>query len=164
MIMTEELVKTVTSRNLTTWFLLPLIHLNQDSFGMGNFVESYVNSSGLLLTIELRSLMYLTDPKLRKHDQFIKESELRSKAWMWFRLPEEWQTDFERFKSGKYSRFSSEAKHLIRNYGGDDDIRLMALDRDPYLRRWWERELGLRPLPEDLDLLPIPSESNYRER
>ena len=160
--MPEELVKTIARANLTNWFILPLIHLNQDSFGIGNFVESYVNVKGTIITVEVRSLMYLMEP-MNDHKHFLKEMEGLNEGFIWFHLPSRWQPDFQKFKHGKYSCLSDRAKELIRSYGGGQDFRLLALDRDPILRQRWETELKLLPIPEEVDLLPVPSSNNYRE-
>lgn len=157
-------VRTLADRNLTSSFLLPLINLNQASFGVGNFHESYVNVEGTVLTIEVISPDY--GPSLKGHEQYISESYNPEDGYslMWFELPQEWQPDFLLFKEGKYSRFSTRAKRKIKLYGGADNPRLLALDRNPALRHAWEQELACPgQIPATSELLEIPSPRNYRE-
>lgn len=161
--MPSELVTTLAQRNLTSWFLLPLINLNRSSFGEGNFIESYVNTEGSVLTVEVISLVYCES--FKGHDQYLEEHEPMDDRYasVWFSLPFEWREDFLRFKYGKYSQFSTRAKRRINIYGGGPDIRLMALERDPILRHQWEDELEVTSLTAKDELLPLPSIDTYRE-
>ena len=174
--MPSEFVKVLGEHNLSTYFLLPLAQLSKFSFGDSNFVESYVTPDGSTLIVELIDLNL--SPDFSAHPEFLRE-ESGQNCFMYFELSKRWQPDFEMFKLGKYSQMSYEAKIMIyqfsqlvyRSISADGheiiDARLRALTKDRVLREKWEAELGLNergntPLPEDLELLDIPSERCFR--
>lgn len=172
--MPSEFVSTVLKGNLSTWYLLPLIYLNKVSFGQGNFLESYVNSSGTVLTVEIISLDMCHKDCRKSPYLLLAMDGINSPSQLWYKLPSVWRQDFRRFKEGKFSEFSPTAKHRIREYAGlpyqayyngtyITDSRIHALDKSPILRKAWEDELGLLPLPADMELMPIPSPRTYRE-
>lgn len=172
--MPSEFVNGVTKHNLTTWYLLPLIHLNKISFGQGNFIESYVNSKGSMLTVEVISVSMCHDDCF-KHRNYWGHREVSEQfSMIYYYLPKKWKNDFDLFVLGRFSALSGEAKRRIREYSGlmyeqwngrtySTDALLHALDKSPILREAWEQELDLQPLPEDLELMPIPPERTYRE-
>lgn len=175
--MPSEFVHAVTKHNLVTWYLLPLIHLNKFSFGSGNFLESYITSTGTTLIVKMVSLHIIpTDYDYRRHYLFLDaaEGEGQDPSAICYRFPEKWLPDFELFKAGKFSKFSELAKNRIMEYSGlihgerdqdgipVNDARILALTRDKVLIRIWEEELGLpRGHLEGQELLDIPPPNNY---
>ena len=164
----------VLGSNLTTWYLLPLIYLNKPSFGQGNFIESYVNLSGTILEVEVISIHMCHRDCLKSNYLMNAVETPRGHSSLFYWLPKKYQADFLRFKQGEFSKFSEKAKNTIREYSGlaykaqyngeqITDARLYALDKSPILRKAWEEDLVLLPLPADMELMPIPSERNYRE-
>src|SRR5450631_3633337 len=116
--MPSEFVNAVTKHNLCTWYMLPLIYLNKASFGEGNFIESFINSSGSTLTVEVVMLDMchrdcLASPYLLRCNEMPQQY-----AMLWYYLPRRWKSDFELFKAGKFSKFSARAKHNIQEYSG----------------------------------------------
>jgi hypothetical protein len=91
-----------------------------------------------------------------------------------FSLPPQFRATAAKFKEGKYSQFSSEAKQLIKaksglNYKVPDGSGkltsskiLLALDKDPDLRADWEKKLAVKLHP-DAELMDIPSEREFKE-
>lgn len=171
--MPSEFLKAVIKHNLCTWYLLPLIYLNKASFGEGNFIESYVNSAGTIITIEVIMLDMchkdcIASPYLMKSIEAPQQH-----ALLHYYIPSRWRLDFHAFKTGQYSKMSVSAKHNIEEYSGlfrgysqgesIIDARLQALERSPDLKKVWEDELDLLPLPDELELMPIPSPRTYRE-
>lgn len=159
------------SDNLCNFYILPLLSLNKSSFrDSKNFINSYLTPDLQYVIVELHSacdgyanhLHYVTD--------YIDDS---GKTVVIFKLPQEWRATAAKFKDGKYSQFSSEAKQIIKsksglNYrlpDGNGKFRsakkLLALDRDEDLRADLEKILGVR-LPKDAELVSIPSESEFK--
>lgn len=178
----KSFTEKVAEHNLSTWFLLPLIQLNKFSFGGANFVESYVNAAGTVLSVEVIDLR-LCD-SFQGHPEYIGEGNAEKHSFIFFELPGRWSTDFDKFKIGKYSELSDEAKQFIYAYSGlkynavDEgsgqsitDARLMALEKSDILRKKWEDELGVyvgkykKPARLDInqELLSIPSSKTFME-
>lgn len=177
--MPSEFVHAVTKENLVTWFLLPLIHLNKFSFGSGNFLESYVTADGTKLIVEVVSILLIPgEDTFKKHYLYLssEEGNVGTASVVYYRVPPKWHADFELFKAGQFSKFSSVAKDNIIEYSGliycekDEkgdvitDARLLALERSPSLQEMWEQDLGLLPGSlKDQELLGVPNQGNYRE-
>lgn len=171
----SRFVQEVTEHTLTTYFLLPLIQLNKFSFGSANFLNCYVNRDGTKLIVEVVDLR-LSLP-MHLHPEYAGISETENTGCFYFYLPDVWKEDFLLFQKGQYSKFSENAKEMIRAYSGLPyqnerngqtltDARLLALDKSPVLRKAWEDELTVKTpvyLPDDLELLDIPGEDVYRE-
>lgn len=172
--MPSEFIQSVFKVNLSTYYLLPLIYLNKFSFGQGNFIESYVNSSGTLLTVDVAHLCMCHKDCLRSPFLQLKSETKEGCSHLLYLLPKKWATDFQHFKAGEFSQFSDAAKHMIKEYSGllvneytstgyITDARIHALDKSPILREAWEEELDLLPLSADLELMPVPSARTYRD-
>lgn len=174
--MPSEFVRTISAHNITTYYLLPLIQLSKFSFGEANFIDSYVTPDGSTLIVEVIDLRL--SPDFTMHPEFKSESD-GTPCMILFELPDRWRPDFELFKLGKYSQMSEQAKIMIYQFSQlsyrstvDDgrevtDARLLALTKADILREKWVSELGLdergnAPLPEDLELMSIPTERCFR--
>lgn len=175
----SQFVRAVTESNLSTYFLLPLIELSKFSFGAGNFIDSYVNSDGTVLTVELVDFRLCPTPS-NMHPEYLNQRETLEHSYIWFSLPEKWRKDFECYKNGHYSRFSEDAKTSICTFSGltfmggpnsdVTDARLLALGNSAVLRERWEEELTVpstrgigKPVTLPDELLDIPSERAFRE-
>lgn len=175
-------VKKVSEYHLSTWFILPLIQLNKFSFGEANFVNSYVNAAGTIITVEMIDLRLCES--FQNHPEYKDEKSTGKHSFIYFELPARWRTDFELFKAGKYSKMSDEAKELIIAHSGlkyqyvDEDnqtpitdARLMALERSDILREKWIDELSVhvgkyksKPhISADAELLSVPSSETFME-
>lgn len=169
----KEALEVVYQHNMCTYYLLPLIGINKFSFGvLTNFRNCYVNPQGTELYVEC----YYLGTSLDSNPYLIrKESNPYTSVYV-FSLPEKWQSDFKLYKQGKYSKFSTEAKDLIRHQSGlrykainDDgfpttDIRLLAIDADPARRNILRTKLSGYldvPIDENAELLDAPSESSF---
>lgn len=174
--MPSAFVQAITRHNLCTYYLLPLIHLNKVSFGEGNFIDSYVNSQGTILTVEVIDCSLCSRFRMYTHPQYLQKVYGHGNYdKVIYQLPSIWEWDFNIFKLGQYSKFSIAAKEQIVNYSGlpvdawnDDgkpltDARILALVKSPVLKRMWELDLACLPLPDDLELLDIPGDRNYKE-
>jgi len=165
----------VNDFNLATYYLLPLLKLNKLSFGAPqNFVNCYVSSKGDCLLIKLRVMM----PFLYRNEDFIADYIDEDKlTCIVLRIPEKYTEDVAWFMTGKYSKFSVDARELIRSYSGliyrqqhpetgrsTTDARLMAIEESEeqrsLLRNKLEDELGCS-LPLDAELMSKPSDNNY---
>jgi hypothetical protein len=100
---------------------------------------------------------------------------------LWYYIPDRWDQDVQLILKGKYGDLSEAAKSMIRTYSGlpyrlqmppdtvNDhpegylytDYRLLALDRDPTLRRKMEELVG-EPIPSP-DVISPPGEGDFRE-
>lgn len=163
----SEFVRGITEEHLSTYFLLPLIQLNKFSFGAANFINSYVNRDGTVITVEVTDLRLCESHST--HPQYLKEKEIFGRSYIWFSLPERWSKDFTLFTQGKYSKLSEVARGMIiqfsgltHNEGGITDARILALNKSQVLREKWEEELNMI-LPDNMELLSVPSEAQFRE-
>jgi hypothetical protein len=87
-------------------------------------------------------------------------------------LPEKWQLDVAKIRLGQYSQMSDEAKQKIKKHSCLSykvptarntvltDKYLLALDKEPLLRTYWENKIGLE-LPADAELADGPTETNF---
>lgn len=170
--------------NLTTYFMLPLLKLNSDSFGVDNFVNSYVTRTmQVVVEIEDKNKVQW---KYWEHQNYAIDFDLNDKTTIIFNLPAIFQKDFNNFVEGKYSKFDLITKDVIKKYSGlsymkpvgepymmtDEDGKkskvqnktshryLLALDKDQNLRKNLEIELEVK-LPVDAELLDQPKESEF---
>lgn len=89
-----------------------------------------------------------------------------------FCLPQEFRATAVKFKEGKYSQFSNEAKDLIKKKSGlnykvpnsagkvSSSRILLALDKDKDLKAQWERDLAVK-LSADAELMDIPGDNEF---
>lgn len=160
--------------NLCNYFILPLLGLNKLSYGEGNFINSYLSKENDLV-VELDKD---TDTSvLEEHIHYATDLYWEDKLVVIYAIPDEFKSDCELFREGKYSRFSAKSKDLIKKNSGltymkqidpkdpkkvISNPRLLALDRNKELRHRMEEELGVKISPED-ELLSIPDENNFHK-
>lgn len=175
--MEDGFLKHVKAYSRVTVYILPLLKLSKFSFGEDNFAESYINQEGTHCCVEIKNLApvilhgtVVNHPKLID----IRPLELCGNYELWFEIDRAWGRDVELFIRGKYSRFSEEAKSMIRTYSGFpyrlpdpdgmlySDWFLLALERHQMLRDKWEARLDER-IPETMELMSPPGKRDFRE-
>ncbi len=163
-------METKRSDNLCNFYILPLLGLNKTSFGgSGNFVNSYLSKDTNYIVIVLKG----ATPSFEEHQYYVTDFlNITGQVVLVFNVPIEFKPTIVKFIEGKYSQFSPPAKQLIKqksglNYkapigGGKVSTarELLALDRDPDLKKVWEQELGVK-LAADAELMDIPDERNF---
>lgn len=158
------------SYNLCSTYMLPLVGLNKKDFGVGAFMNSYISEDNRYMIVEFKgrlSIVVVNQNTFRF--QFTKDE----KDYAVFEVPETYIADMERFRAGKYSVFSSQAKHLIRTRSGlvyrlplpgqaglRTAVELMVLDKDNSLRENMERKLDVK-IDKDAELGSIPGPDNF---
>ncbi len=159
----------LNEKNLCTWYLLPLIGINVEYFGTANHINTFIVENERKIVVEVADLNLCQH--VQKHPDFLEYRTVDNREFLVYDIPEMWDRDFKYFLSGKYSRFSENAKTLIRDlstlaydvvdeYGNrKTDAILMALDKNDVLREKWYEILGPVELPEEL--LSIPLESSF---
>lgn len=167
--------QTINDYNLCTYYVMPLLKLNKYSFGPQNFDQCRMTLDGKFLEI----CLHFDVPFLHDHECFLSSYTKEGRDYVVMQIPERWWPDVELFKQGKYSKFSFDAKEMIRNYSmlmlkqvhpgtlkTYTDARLMALDSDEdqrrLLREKLEEELNCS-IPSDLELISVPADQNYTE-
>lgn len=147
-------IERLNDKHLCTFFILPLLGLNSESFGGEvNFINSYlinecpaiaVHVADASLCFEIEENVNFTSITTRSNGDFIVLD-----------IPDHWIDDYNFFVGGMYSKMSDAAKFTIRELSGlgyknlnergevITDARLMALDLDPNLKRKWAEELGV---------------------
>lgn len=161
------------SFNLCTTYILPLIGLNKFSFGNNNdsYINSYLSEDDSHVIVELQG--YVSN-LIANHANYRFAYPKEGHNFVVFELPSSFKKDVQRFREGKYSEFSEDAKKLIRKKSGlkykvpvvggkvETDIALLALDKDQELREYLEKKLGVK-LAESAELASIPGEENFLE-
>lgn len=163
----------IKQHNLCTYYLLPLIGINKFSFGVHiNFRNCYVHPDGS----ELYVSVYYLSQMLKEHEHLLRTEGAPGAPVYVFRLPEKWLPDFQRYRLGKYSEFSKEAKELIIHQSGlryrtlndsglpSTDLRLLAIESDAARRNILRNKLSEflgSPIAEDAELLDAPTQSSF---
>jgi len=158
------------SINLCSCYVLPLLGLNQFSFGHHDkFVNSYVSEDNLHVVVEC------THPYtsiITNHANFKFSFEKDGGQFAVFEVPVFYRQDVVKFKDGKYSTFSPQAKELVRKKSGlkyksptmsgkfETALELLALDKDIELRKYWEKLLDVK-IAADAELMSVPDETNF---
>lgn len=171
--------KPQTVENMANYFALPLLSLNKTSFGVGNFISSFVSDKGEIV-VQVSDMNKVPQAVLA-HPNYVFDIELGDEdgtSILVFTEPELFAGTLNKFKEGKYSEFTAAAKNQLKGYSGlpykavkigskepfTADL-LLALDKDPGLRARREADLtgdgGRVRIPEDVELLSKPSESNF---
>lgn len=161
---------TKKSDTLSSIYILPLIELNKDSFGKGNFIGSYLSMDLRHIVVEVKEAV-----NLENHREYVMDfTTEQDTVFIVFRLPSRFKVTAIKFSEGKYSEFSSEAKTLIKQKSGLrykvpgrpgrvlTDRELLVLDKDPDLKKIMEIELeAVGQIPRDAELLDVPSSKNF---
>lgn len=149
--------------------MLPLIGLNPTSFGTDKFVNSFIDETNKYIVVQLNGHISTLVSNHANYRFGYTKDEFNYAV---FEVPEFYKPDVEKFRQGKYSQFSEQAKALIRKKSGlkyripklggyvETDKKLMALDKDPLLRSDLEERLGVK-IDEEAELASIPGEDNF---
>lgn len=172
----DKLMQLLESKNISTYYLIPLLRITPDQLGgANNILNSYISRDHKRLIISISSPSIVSTHKLGPHTVIEQDTE----TYYVFTIPKKFSRDVKLFMQGKYSRFSSKTKNLIRRYSNlvDGDVMesdfgelktttsiwLLALDRKPAVRKMWEEILYSDPdteteFTEDTEVLSIPDE------
>jgi hypothetical protein len=173
----ESVLKAIYEHNLVTYYLLPLLGINQFNFGQDNFVNAFVDVAGDKLYVHVKDLYYIEDPY---HSQWYHSTiTVEGKNMIVFELPIKWKNTFTLFREGKYSLFTKAAKStIIRNSGlrwkvetvdeetnmplTMSDARLLALNRTDSLIKALAEDLNVDPVMlRDQELISPPKDSEF---
>lgn len=151
----EELVM-----NSVMYFMLPMLQLNKSSFGVGNFINSYVDKSGYIAVDVMGD--FAVDKNTYKHPQYITDYNVEDGIRYVYAIPDEYLSDIKLFEQGRYSDLSGPLKAAISKYSnlGSNDIIIKCLNPQLADRQKIADDLGVRV---DLvrELLSAPDESNF---
>lgn len=171
----KTMIAAMTEVNLCSYFLLPLLGLSSESFGEGNFINSYLSKDKKLLYVHFHNLDYV--PAIAKEGRSLAVT-ASGQQYLIFAFSDMWQKDVELFSQGKYSKMTEEAKNTIRTYSGlyykenvdgvpSTDFRLIALTRNEVLIEEWKshlydpNEYCILDTDPTTELLEAPKESTY---
>lgn len=112
--------------NKATYFLLPLIGLNSRSFGAKIFLNTFLSENLDKLIIQL------SKPPFQIHSKkyFIRRWDNEYGVFLAYHMPDQFINDVIHFTCGKYSKFSEEAKRLIKGAVIDKHIYRAPTQRD----------------------------------
>lgn len=159
--------------NKCVYFILPWFKKNFKSYGEGNFSNAFVSYNGNLIVVIYNKSMageYWKDPNYKTDFDVEIIPGIFGTAII-YGVPPEFTTDFGKFLDGRYSKFSDQAKRLIREFSGltynvaipnSDRVNthkmLLVLEQNEVLRQWLESQLGIIILP-GTELLEKPDDS-----
>lgn len=152
--------------NLCTYYVLPWIGLNRQSFGGGaNFLNCHMSFNGKIV-VSIRDASIAGEFWKREH--YLTDFEADGITYIVWNLPEVFEQDYVKFLEGKYSQFSDMAKELIRTFSelpykfrgssGTPTTHklLLVLTQSPTLRNWLENTLGTK-IDEGSELMDRPN-------
>ncbi len=175
-IMSDPFIVKLNEKHLCTWYMLPLLNLNVQSFGNINFINAFIVRKASENPVSLVAVQVADKqlcPGVLSNKFFHSETMLGEKEYLLFRIPKWWRDDYHYFLQGQYSKMSDEAKQKIREVSGlkyevpDEfgnkitDAILMALDNHKVLRNKWIDLLDISAfwLPEES--LSVLAESSF---
>ena len=156
---------------LVTYYMLPLIGLNRKSFG-SSFKTSYIDKEGLRLYVELRTNMKV--PSYKRNSNYITEAVHNGNLFVLFTITSSIIPDAKLFIAGRYSEISRKSKNTIyltstlpyNKAMGDFKMSnpiLQALDKTKTLRDYLESTLGIKSLPDSVELIQSPDKAWFIE-
>ena len=158
--MIEQEEKSTVIMNSTIYFMLPMLQLNKSSFGVGNFINSYVEKNGYI-AVDLVAMTPVGTSTIH-HPQYITDFNIDGGVRVVYVIPDEFLADIKVFEAGEYSQFSSGLKVAISKYSnlGTNNIHIKCLNPQKEDRQKLADELGVR-IELVKELKSAPSESNY---
>lgn len=156
------------SNNLCSTYMLPLVGFNPSSFGIGNFVTSYVNETNEYLVVKIKQINNLIKANQKYRFDFVKDGY----TFVVFEIPKQHQEAVRLFKEGKYSQFPEESKQAIRinsrlpykvmqpNGQHSSAPDLLVLEKHEKVKKLLEQELDEKIDPS-AELASIPDDSNF---
>jgi len=169
--MSDPFVEKLNEKNLCTWYVLPLLGLNPEIFGLSNFDNAYLIKNENLIVVKVidaQLAMVASCSNYYKSVIFNKTHD-----YLVFEIPDKWLADLQMFLTGKYSQFSEEAKRIIKTSSSltyevldesqipHTDAILMALDNRSELRNAWMEILQVQEIHLPDELLSPPAESSF---
>lgn len=158
------------SNNLCDVYILPLVNLNATNFGVGNFINSYVDTSDQYVVAKIRQINSVIKANPSYRFEFVRDEFVHAA----FEIPISFKSVVKLFREGRYSQFSDEVKNIIRKRSGlmykvpsanGKSItarELLVLDKDKALKKVMESELLVK-IDEDAELGSIPGDDNFLE-
>jgi hypothetical protein len=160
--------------NMAAYLLLPLVELSKSSFGDmeefaktgvltndSNFVDCFLTNDNTIMVI-VQSMDRVPAEILMDDFYFTDFTTTTNQTAIVFRTSPKFVQDLEKFRQGKYSKFSQIAKDQIAIFNGYDDNHyyMKVLNRDKGLREQLEKKYEIELSDED-EVKSIPSESNF---
>lgn len=96
---------------------------------------------------------------MEAHEEFTAKYDLENGKYTMFvfKVADKFKKDFEHFKVGSFSKFSTFLKHEIlrlNEFGPDTNVA-SALSKGKKLRKYWEEQIGA-PLPDGSEVMAVP--------
>ena len=158
--MIEQEEKPTVILNSASYFMLPMLQLNKSSYGVGNFINSYVDKNGYLL-VDLVSMTKVGTATIH-HPQYVTDFNIGDGIRVVYAVPDEFMSDVRKFIEGKYSEFSAALKVAISKYSNlaVANIHIKCLNPQKEDRQKIADDLGVRV---DLvkELKSAPAECNF---
>ena len=159
--------------NLCSIYMLPLTGLNKSSFGESNFINSYLAEDNVHLVVELKQVTTVI-----LHHSFFRFSFMRDgRNYAAFEIPTQLRDTLPKFREGRYSEFSQEAKTVIIRKLKSDTMpykkvlangqfstarEFLVLEKKEEERLMMEKELAVK-IEKNAELASIPGSENFIE-
>jgi len=169
--MSDPFVEKLNEKNLCTWYVLPLLGLNPEVFGLSNFDNAYLIKHENLIAVKVIDAQLAI---VANYSDYYKALICgKTHDYLVFEIPDKWLEDLQIFLAGKYSQFSEGAKQMIKtsssltyevldeNQIPHTDAILMALDNRSELRAAWMEILQVQEIHLPDELLSPPAESSF---
>jgi len=168
----------VISKNFTrsTTYLMPMLgHSVKEFINVVNcymYDESkpeYDNHIFLLHKFDddVRSGYLSYEDSLKQHELYVDSYDPNNPHVMFvFKVPEEYQKEYDLFKAGQYSKFrDSYKRHILKFQGGLFQTKKIrqVLYKSEKLHKEWEERLGVEiPLGQELSSIPDRDKETYK--
>lgn len=162
--MIEQVEKSTEKKyNSVCYFILPMLQLNKSSFGVGNYVESYIDSNGYVVVDLKRSTAMGNVPtNTYNHPQYVTDYDTEDTTRVVYFIPNEFRNDVEKYINGKYSELSAELKVAISKYANLPTNDLIIKSLNPQMKERQEKadDLGVR-VELIKELFSAPHDGNF---
>lgn len=149
----------VKQNNLTNFMVLPMLRLNKSSFGVENFINSFLDVEGyIVVNTKIEPQVDFTE-----HECYATDFEAENGTLMIvFIVPEQFKADIKTFVDGKFSNLSDPLKDLITRYCGLKTTSTIVRCLNPSKgdRQAKADELGVK-VDLILELRSAPNEGNF---
>ena len=154
--------------NLATYYVLPLVELSENSFGDAeetittdsNFINCYLTRENhIAVKVESSDRVPIS---IFSSPYYFTDFDTSEGYFIIFRVSTSYKEDLEKFRNGKYSTLSTNAKARISIYTGlSDKTRLIrVLSRDKILKNELEKEYNIR-LSDTDEVKSMPHDENF---
>ena len=154
----EELVL-----NSVMYFMLPMLQLNKSSFGVGNFIDSYIDKNGYIV-VDLNRITVdgVIANATFNNPHYVTDFDINGIIRVVYAIPDEFISDVRLFEKGRYSELSAGLKVLISKYANlvKDDIIIKCLNPQIKDRQKIADDLGVR-IDLVRELKSAPDKSNF---